>query len=287
MGNFGVAFKKFIKNKNTVTIIVVILIVAIIWIGYSWRIDSQTNPVRVPYATQDIQPRTRITAEMIGYMDVPASMIQDNTVTSADQIVDKYANYNTVIPEGSMFYASTLVNFEDMPDSAFSDIPDGYTVVSLPVNNDSTYGNSIYPGNYIDLYFKATANDGKLLLGRLIESIEVLDVRDSAGQHVFENTAENRTPAYLLFAVPEEMHLLLRKALYINGTEIIPVPRNAEYTQNPSETVVSSNYIENFILSQTVTIPDERLPELSDAGSSNDDTEDTENNDNNDNNQDN
>ena len=151
MGNFGVAFKRFIKNKNTVTIICVILIVAVIWIGYSWRIKSQTNPVRVPYATQDIQPRTRITAEMIGYMDVPASMLQDNTVRSIDQIEGKYANYNTVIPEGSLFYSSTLVNFEDMPDSAFSDIPDGYTVVSLPVNNDSTYGNSIYPGNYIDL----------------------------------------------------------------------------------------------------------------------------------------
>ena len=270
MGNFGVAFKRFIKNKNTVTIICVVLIVAVIWIGYSWRIKSQTNPVRVPYATQDIQPRTRITAEMIGYMDVPASMLQDNTVRSIDQIEGKYANYNTVIPEGSLFYSSTLVNFEDMPDSAFSDIPDGYTVVSLPVNNDSTYGNSIYPGNYIDLYFKSASSDGRLLLGKLIESIEVLDVRDSAGQHVFENTAETRTPAYLLFAVPEEMHLLLRKALYISGTEIIPVPRNAEYTKNPSETVVSSKYIENFILSQTVTIPDEKLPALSNSGNDDD-----------------
>lgn len=273
MGNFGVAFKRFIKNKNTITILGVILIVAIIWIGYSWRIDSQTNPVRVPYATQDIQPRTRITAEMIGYMEVPSSMVQENTVTTINQIEGKYANYNTVIPEGSMFYKSTLVDFEDMPDSAFSDIPDGYTVVSLPVNNDSTYGNSIYPGNYIDLYFKSTSDDGRLLLGKLIESIEVLDVRDASGQHVFENTAENRVPAYLLFAVPEEMHLLLRKALYITGTEVIPVPRNAEYTQNPSETVVSSNYIENFILSKTVTIPDEVLPDLSNSGDDNSEDE--------------
>lgn len=267
MGNLGVAIKRFLKNKNTVTILCVILIVVVIWVGYSWRIKSQTNPVKVPYAKQDIQPRTKISAEMIGYMEVPASMVQENTVTNAADIEGKYANYNTVLPEGSLFYKSTLVNLEDMPDSAFSDIPDGYTVVSLPVDNDLTYGNSIYPGNYIDLYFKSTDENGKLLLGKFIESIEVLDVRDNAGQHVFENTAENRMPAYLLFAVPEQMHLLLRKCLYISGTQLIPVPRNAEYTKNPGKTNISSKYIESFILGKTVTIPDEKLPTLTDSGS--------------------
>lgn len=259
----GEGFKKFLKNKNTVTIICVILIVVVLWVGYSYRIKSQTNPIRVPYAKQNIQPRTKITEEMIDYMEVPSSMIKDNTVTSLEELKDKYANYNTVIPEGSLFYKSTLVNQEDMPDSAFSDIPNGYTVVSLPVNNDSTYGNSIYPGNYIDLYYKGTSDNGKLILGKFIESIEVLDVRDASGQHVFENTEENRTPAYLLFAVPEELHLLLRKALYIGGADILPIPRNSEYTKNPGKTNVSSNYIKNEIIRKTEKIPDEKLPTLS------------------------
>lgn len=259
----GEGFKKFLKNKNTVTIICVFLIVVVLWVGYSYRIKSQTSPIRVPYAKQDIQPRTKITTEMIDYMEIPSSMIQDNTVTSLEDLKDKYANYNTVIPKGSLFYKSTLVNQEDMPDSAFSDIPDGYTVVSLPVNNDSTYGNSIYPGNYIDLYYKGTSDSGKLILGKFIESIEVLDVRDASGQHVFENTEENRTPAYLLFAVPEELHLLLRKALYIGGADILPIPRNSEYTKNPGKTNVSSNFIKNEIIRKTEKIPDEKLPTLS------------------------
>lgn len=267
MGNFGVAIKRFFGNKNTVTIVCVALIVLIIWVGYNWRIKSQTNPIRVPYAKQNIQPRTKITEEMIGYMEIPASMIQNNTATNSQQVIGKYSNYNTVVPEGSVFYKSTLVDFKDMPDSAFSDIPDGYTVVSLPVDNDLTYGNSIYPGNYIDLYFKANDNAGKLMLGKFIESIEVLDVRDSSGRHVFENTDETRSPAYLLFAVPEEMHLLLRKTLYISGTQIIPVPRNAEYTKNPGETNISSKYIESFVLARTVKIPDEKLPSLTESNS--------------------
>ena len=37
-------------------------------------------------------------------------------------------------------------------------------------------------------------------------------VKDSSGRHVFENSSEARTPAYMLFALPEDMHLLFRKA---------------------------------------------------------------------------
>ena len=32
-----------------------------------------------------------------------------------------------------------------------------------------------------------------------------------------ENTEETRTPAYMLFAVKEEQHLLIRKALYLQN----------------------------------------------------------------------
>ena len=95
------------------------------------------------------------------------------------------------------------------------------------------------------------------MLGKFIESIKVLDVRDSKGQHVFQNSDESRTPAYLLFAVPEEMHLLLRKASYISGVQIIPVPRNKKYSADPKATTISSDYIENYINSKSVSIPDE------------------------------
>ena len=146
---------------------------------------------------------------------------------------------------------------DKIPDSAFADIPDGYTIYSLGVNLHTTYGNSICPENYIDLYLKATDDSGKIIFGKLIESIEVLDVKDNSGNHVFETTAESRTPSELLFAVPDEMYLLLMKAGYISGgVEIIPVPINASYSENPGETLVSSEYIKNFILSKTAAIPD-------------------------------
>lgn len=262
MNKIVIMLKRFLQNKNTITILCTLGIIAVILVGYNWRVDQATSPMRIPYAKVEIQPRTLITESMIAYMDVPAKMISNNVLRNSSLIVGKYSNYNTVVPQGSLFFGSVLVNWADMPDSAFANIPDGYTVVSLSVNYDTTFGNSIFPGNYIDLYFRS--NESSLVLfGKFIESIKVLAVKDSSGQNVFENSENLGTPSALLFAVPEDLHLLLRKATYI-GAEIVPVPRNASYcADNNCDTEVSSDYIREFVLAKTVVIPDEKLPDIS------------------------
>ena len=49
--------------------------------------------------------------------------------------------------------------WEELPSSVFEDIPDNQTVYALPVDSEKTYGNSIFPGNYIDLYFRASVDE--------------------------------------------------------------------------------------------------------------------------------
>ena len=259
MGNILTTIKRFLGNKNTVTIIGIILGIIVLYIGYNFRVKQATTPVTVPYAKQEISSRTLITSDMIGYREVSSSVVRssNNMITNASDLIDHYVSFGTTIPANSMFYKSQVLKKNELPDSAFGDIPDGYTIYSLSVNLHETYGNSIYPDNYIDLYFKGSDDAGKIIFGKLIESIKVLAVKDSQGNHVFETTVESRTPAELLFAVPDDMYLLLMKAGYITGSsiDIIPVPRNASYSANPGETVVSSDVIRDFILSRSVMLP--------------------------------
>ena len=276
MSNFLTTVKRFLSNKNTVTILGVIAGVLVLYIGYNWRVEEAIKPITVPYAKVEISSRTQITQDMIGYTEVSSSVIKNspNLIQNANQILNNYAAYGVTIPANSLFYTDSVMTEDSIPDSAFAEIPDGYTIYSLGVNLHTTYGNSICPGNYIDLYLKATEESGKIIFGKLIESIEVLDVKDSQGNHVFETTAESRTPSELLFAVPDDMYLLLMKAGYISGgVEIIPVPRNASYSENPGETLVSSDYIKNFVLSKTATIPDNVIINTT---TNTDTTEDTE-----------
>lgn len=274
MNNLKASIKKFLGNKNTVTILGVIICLVILYIGYNYRINSQVELVQVPYAKETIQPRTYITEDMIGFMNVPKSFLVGNYYTNKSSIVGKYSNYNTVIAEGSIFYTDLVVSEDDLPDSAFQDVPEGYTVINYPVTISSTYANSMAPGSYINIYYKSLNDDGEVMFGKFISNVEVLDIKDSSGRHVFENSEETRTPAYMLFAVPEETHLLLRKALYLDeyDVELLLIPNTATLTQDDKVTV-SSLQIEEFINSKTVFVSVDDLPNIEDQV-----TEETENN---------
>ena len=83
MNNIVVGIKKFFTNKNTVTVVGVILAIIIIYVGYNMRINQAITPVTVPYAMEDINPRTQITEDMVGTMEIPQSMVNDNIISNS------------------------------------------------------------------------------------------------------------------------------------------------------------------------------------------------------------
>ena len=253
MNNLSNSFKKFLGNKNTVTILGVVLCIAVLWVGYNFRIQQKVSLTRVPYANQTIQPRTKITNEMVSYMSVPASFLVGRYYRNSNDIVGKYSNYNTMIAEGSLFYVDLVIDEKSLPNSSFINVKDGYTVINYKVNMDTTYANSMMPGDVLNIYFKGTNDDDTIMFGKFISNVEILDVKDSDGKHVFDVTDEARTPAYMLFALPEDMHLLFRKAIYLAkqyNVELILVPNTKELTDDDS-VMVSSEDIQKFINDKT------------------------------------
>lgn len=269
MGNVSFKLKKFLQNKNTVTFIGLALCLAILYFGYNWRINQAITPVKVPYAKVTIQPRTKITEDMVGYVDVLPSMVNSETIKNVENIVGKWSNYNTIIPNGSLFYTTTVVSASELPDAALINVPDGYVPFNLSVDTTTTYGNSIFPNNYIDIYLKALDADGKPMVGKLIENIKVLAVKDDDGRHVFENSEEERTPSTIIFAVPADIHLLLRNVVELSNvstvaTELIPVPSTESYNPEPGALRLTSTALKNFIELNVGLVPEDDTPSVQD-----------------------
>ncbi len=264
MGNLTIGIKKFLQNKNTVTVLGVIAAILILYIAYNMRVKSAINPINIPYAKVQINPGTQITADMVGTRAVPPSMLEGEVLTSQNQVIDKYSSADTVIPEGSLFYKRTVVEKEQLPGNIILSYPKGYVLYNMPVTTESTYGNSIYPDNYINIYLKAvnkianteemTADADKIMLGRLISNVKVLAVKDSSGQPVFSNLDEQRTPAMIVFAVPEEYYILLKKAEYLRtyDSTLIPVPTNESLKDEPGELEITSEQLKEWINKVTV-----------------------------------
>ena len=247
-------FKKFLQNKNTVTILGVLACLVILYAGYTMRINQKTALVDVYYAKQTIQPKTLITEEMIGKTSVPQSFILGTFYKNYNDIVGKYSNYNTIIAQGSLFYSDLLVEEENLPDAMFYDVNEGERIVSFPVTTESTYGNSIMPSNKVDIYVKLI-EDNKVIYGQYFEKVEILAVKDSAGNNVFESTDESRKPAYIYFSLEEAKYLLFSSLQYIqdyypvNEIEVVIVPNTVEFkTDEVIATEVTSDYLYEYTL---------------------------------------
>ena len=244
---------KILKNKNTVTILGVVVCLVILYVGYSIRINQKTALVEVYYANQTIQPKTKITADMVSKTQVPAAFIKGNYYKNYDDILGKYSNYNTMIANGSIFYTDLLIEEDSLPDAALQKIEDGDKLVSYRVDTESTYGNSLMPGNLVDVYVKILNTDGKIVYGKLMEQVEILAVKDVDGKNVFDSTDEVLIPAYLYFGLPESKYLLFSALNYIKeelkeyNIEIVFVPNTMSY-EDKTAVQVSSTYLYNYII---------------------------------------
>lgn len=250
----------FLKNKNTVTILGVLACLVILYVGYTMRINQKVKLKTVYYAIETIQPRTLITDDMVGSMQVPDSFIKGGYYTQYDSIVGKYSNYNTMIAEGSIFYTDLLVEEQNLPDAVLHDINEGERLVSFPVTMESTYGNALMPDSLVDAYVKYVTDKGDIVYGEFFEKVKILAVKDSSGENVFESTDSVKSPAFVYFSLPEDKYLLFSAMNYVKDVytaydiEVVLVPNTVKYNTAEVATEVSSSDLYNFVLSEIKTI---------------------------------
>ena len=261
------SLNKFLKNKNTVTIVGVIVCLIILYAGYTMRINQKTKLVDVYYAKETIQPKTLITDEMIAKTSVPESFIKGTYYKNYKDIVGKYSNYNTMIAQGSIFYSDLLVEEENLPDALLYNVNEGERLVSFPVNTETTYGNSLMPSNKVDIYVKLIDDKKKVVYGQFSEKIEILGVKDKNGNNVFENSEEERQPAYAYFSLEEAKYLLFSSLQYIkeydeyeeNEIEIVLVPNTVKFEpEEEISTEVTSEYLYDFVLDKISQIDEQK-----------------------------
>lgn len=249
--------KQLLLNRNTVTILGVLAGVIALWFAYTVTLDNAVKPQSVPIAAKDIPAGTLITKDDIEYVDINKDVLKKaKVITSASQLINYYVNNNTAISKGAMFYSSQVVTKDKLIERDLELIPENYKIYWLSVDNTTTYANSIYPGDKIDLWLLTKVND-KYVYEQFISNIEVLSVKDSRGQNVFDVNS-GRTPAVLAFAVPNDMFVYLSKVEFLSGMELYPVPINKNNTDKDAKTEITNQDLQTLIDSMSITTnPDE------------------------------
>lgn len=258
MNNLIVGLNKFIRNKNTVTILGIVLILALLYFGYNRTVKQTINPVSVPVATKTIGSRTKISADDITYTQVAAVTLNDNVIRNSNEIVGKYTNLNVTIPEGSMFYGSWLVDKKDIPGNWIEEInvKDGYEAYYLSTDATQTLGNNVIPGSTIDIYMMARDDNDQLMYGRLMENIKVMVVHDGSGKDVFADASNPGSPSKLGFQLSHEYYVLLTKAENMSGITLVIAPQGKR-SNLKGDVNVSSATLRDYIDTRSVDLTDE------------------------------
>ncbi len=251
MENLSLEIKKFLQNKNTVTIVGVILAIFVLYFAYTIRVKSAINPITVPYAAQLIPGGTRVTDSMISTTQVPPSMIKGTIYLNRAEIVNKYVDTDTMIPKGSLFYTRNLVEKEQLEEKKIKPPPAGYESYVREVNVFETYGNSILDGNYVDIWvsLKQEIKGNKYWVTKFLSNVRVLSVIDNSSKPVFQNMEEHREPSMIRLAIPKEEAALLEilERLSVYDVRIKMVPTNESLQANPEETKLSSEKLKQWI----------------------------------------
>ena len=292
MNTVSMKIKKALGNKNVVTALCFLLIGIILIVGYQWRLNSATAPMKIPYALKTIEPQTEITPDMVGTVEIASDSIKKGKLkglvyTKKASVIGMYTNLQTTIYKGSFFYEGAIVKKDELASASLLDIPEGSTLMSLDINMKTSYYNSLVPGDYFDLYVRTigTISDSKgktkeqeIIVGKLIDKIKIIGVKTSNGENVFGSN-EKKTPSGLLFALPEDQYLLMKKAEYFSKLssvatiQFVVVPRGQKYkTEDGTEvtSTVTSEELQKYINDKTKDID---VKDIIDNGGDNPDIE--------------
>ncbi len=256
--------KKNVMSKELITILGVLAIVAILYFTYNYQLNKNLDiKTGIPVAARKIKAGARITEEDIKRIQVPESTLNEiEAVTDSKDIVGKYVNYDTIIPEKSFFFTEMLSDTDTSPNSIFKDLLESETAIMIDVNLETTYGNTIMPGDKVDIYADAIAptKNGKseYIIGPLVTGATVLAVLDSAGNNVFADHENKLTPAYFIFTLDSKIIDLIRNAQKLRASEynmdIYPVVNGMTYKNQDVSAAINQGPIVDLINSATANM---------------------------------
>lgn len=220
------------------------------------NLDGNNNYrlIKVPVAVHSINPTTQLISNDITYITMPNNLIGDNVILDVNEIIGRYTNLNATIPKGSMFYEDLIVGSEKIPGNWIEQLDNasGELGYYMPVDLESTLGNSILPNTYIDIYLRAKNENGLIMFGKLLENVKVLVVHDANGNNVFQSSDQIGVPARIGFAVNQDVYILLKKAEYLN-LEFVLLPKG-QTMPSSDYVVVTSETLRDYIDSLTIAV---------------------------------
>lgn len=213
---------------------------------------TSNSLIKVPYAKINIPATNNIANNGIDFIEVPASIIGNNVITSINSIINPNIMYcaaeDTNIASNSFFYEGQLKPCDDIY-NIYEDLPENYYPFLVKVQDS----NPIKSKDKVDIYIKMKLNNNNELNDALVENAVVLSVIDKNNKIIKEGQSSSIKSIIVL--MPKDVYELVAKADYLDEVELFAMYKGPY--SSTDEMIIKSEYLRSIILSKYQNIPDE------------------------------
>lgn len=237
------------KNKKVlISCSGIILLAAVNAFLFQIMLDRSLDLVSVYISSMPILPRTEITEEMITTITVPSAYLNENTVLNKDEIIGKWTDLQGLIPMGSMFYKSMLYDMKELPDMPSLMLKDGQAVYSMTTDLVKCAGNSLVPGQKIDIYCMVEIQRNHPIVDLLISNVRILSLKDRNGEDL-ESEKSRNVPYVITLALEKTQIPILTTALSVGEINLYASSSSYQNAEESclNETSAVLEYITNGI----------------------------------------
>lgn len=183
---------------------------------------EQQNLSTVVVATQDIPAGTALKESMLKEAKIHKKMLQPRAATSIDRVIDKITIAPISMDEQVLLNKVTISGFGQERSSLSTKVPPGKRAITIQVDNISSIGGMIKPGDYVDVIamvpVPGQTPEGKqatqLALLPLFQNILVLAVGQETGTLISPESRYKKeekkevSPLITLSLNPQEANLV-------------------------------------------------------------------------------
>ncbi|MCF0115330.1 MAG: hypothetical protein HUJ56_08260 [Erysipelotrichaceae bacterium] len=225
-----------------------LLLVGLDLVGIQVYVSAREQVVSVPCAARDIKPRERISEGDIRFIEVPYAYVNTSAYVQEKDIIGLYTDIQGMIPEGSLFYKSMLLDESELPDYPMTQLKQGESAFSMQTDVVALSGNSIVAGQRVDLYVTIEKENVLVVMDKLVEHARVISIKDHNGLEI-DDVNSNHIPYVITFALDPNSFYYMNLAAKKGSIDIV-VP-SVTYGELDSDLVEDSQVI-SYLLSENI-----------------------------------
>jgi len=209
-----------LKNKKIKGIMILATIILLNIAVFNIVLQRSLDLVEIPIAKNTIHQRIPLTASDITTKKVPRAYIDEFVIEEIDQIIGKVVSFQTTIYKGMPFYYHALEDGHTTLDAPLLQLKQGQGAVAIAVDLIKSSGNTLLPGQYVDLILTIALKNQPVIVDTMFSSVRVLAVKDRYGLDMSDPKSQ-KVPHVILLALWQADIRIFYQALQVGKFELV------------------------------------------------------------------